>query len=80
MSEFHARLVSSAAEIGRAAWNACANPGGDVSPHPFTQYDFFAALEESGSATAATVTAVAGGCVVHFWGKIVEWLDGPHTS
>ncbi len=54
MSEFHARLVSSAAEIGRAAWNACANPGGDVSPHPFTQYDFFAALEESGSATAAT--------------------------
>ena len=26
------------------------------------------------------IGAVAGGCVVHFWGKIVEWLDGPHTS
>jgi predicted N-acyltransferase len=54
MSEFRARLVSSAAGIGRAAWNACANPNNDPCPHPFTQYDFFAALEESGSATEAT--------------------------
>jgi predicted N-acyltransferase len=54
MSEFRARLLPSAAGIGRVAWNACANPGNDLCPHPFTQYDFFAALEESGSATEAT--------------------------
>ena len=52
MSEYRARLASSAAEIGRAAWNACANPQRSDCPHPFTRYDFFAALEESGSATA----------------------------
>ena len=51
MSEYRARLASSAAEIGRAAWNACANPQRSDCPHPFTRYDFFAALEESGSAT-----------------------------
>src|SRR5450432_4355145 len=54
MSDFRARLVSSAAGIGRAAWGACANPDGASCPHPFTQYDFFAALEDSGSAAAAT--------------------------
>lgn len=54
MSEFHARLAPSAAEIGRAAWDACANPDGAADPHPFTRYDFFAALEESGSATPQT--------------------------
>ena len=54
MSEYRARLASSAAEIGRTAWNACANPQRSDDPHPFTQYAFFAALEESGSATAAT--------------------------
>jgi len=47
-----ARLTGCAAEIGKAAWNSCANSGGD--PHPFTRYEFFEALEESGSATAAT--------------------------
>ncbi len=54
MSELSARLAPSAAGIGRAAWNACANPDGSDSPHPFTRYEFFAALEESGSATART--------------------------
>ncbi len=52
MSDIHARIVPSAAAIGRQAWDACANPGGQDSPQPFTRYDFFAALEESGSATA----------------------------
>lgn len=33
-------------------WNACANPEGSDDPHPFTRYEFFAACEESGSATA----------------------------
>jgi hypothetical protein len=45
-----ARLVGSAAEIGPARWNALANPAGLDAPHPFTTYEFFAALEESGSA------------------------------
>jgi predicted N-acyltransferase len=48
------RIVTSAAEIGAAAWNTCANPGGQADPHPFTRYEFFQALEESGSAVAAT--------------------------
>ena len=47
-----ARLVGSAAEIGPARWNALANPQGEAEPHPFTTYEFFAALEESGSACA----------------------------
>jgi len=49
-----ARLVGSAAEIGAARWNALANPQGLAEPHPFTSYEFFAALEQSGSASAKT--------------------------
>jgi len=49
-----ARLAGPAASIGAAAWNACANPEGERDPHPFTRYEFFAAVEESGSATART--------------------------
>jgi predicted N-acyltransferase len=49
-----ARLQSSAEEIGASAWNACANPVGTPSCHPFTRYEFFAALEQSGSASART--------------------------
>jgi predicted N-acyltransferase len=52
--EFTARIAGRAAEIGEAAWNACANPDGLADPHPFTRYEFFAACEESGSATART--------------------------
>ena len=48
------RLITSAAQIGAAAWNALANPQGLAEPHPFTTYEFFAALEESGSATRDT--------------------------
>jgi uncharacterized protein len=47
-----ARIAGRASEIGIDAWNACANPGGLADPHPFTRYEFFAACEESGSATA----------------------------
>ena len=52
-----AQLVANAAEIGAARWNAFANPEGLAEPHPFTTYEFFAALEESGSASAATDVA-----------------------
>lgn len=44
------RLTGPAKDIGAAAWNACANPSGRPDPHPFTRYQYFAALEESGSA------------------------------
>jgi len=47
-------LVTSAAEVGRETWNGFANPDGAAEPHPFTTYEFFAALEESRSATAGT--------------------------
>ena len=49
-----ARLAGPAASIGAAAWNACAAKSGEGDPHPFTRYEFFAACEESGSATART--------------------------
>ena len=49
-----ARLAGSAAEIGAAAWNACANANAASDPHPFTRYEFFEALEESGSAVPRT--------------------------
>lgn len=49
-----ARLIASAAEIGQTRWNALANPAKLADPHPFTTYEFFAALEESGSACART--------------------------
>ncbi|MEI9993866.1 MAG: GNAT family N-acetyltransferase [Rhizomicrobium sp.] len=52
--DFTARIAGRAAEIGAEAWNACANPEGTADPHPFTRYEFFAACEESGSATART--------------------------
>ncbi len=49
-----ARIAGRAAEIGAQAWNACANPQGSDQPNPFTRYEFFAACEESGSATPRT--------------------------
>jgi predicted N-acyltransferase len=49
-----ARLVTSAAEIGPERWNALANPARVAAPHPFTTYEFFAALEQSGSASRKT--------------------------
>jgi predicted N-acyltransferase len=54
LTDTTARLVTSAAAIGAQAWNGLANPDGVRDPHPFTTYEFFAALEESGSATART--------------------------
>ena len=42
---FTARLNGPAAEFGAEAWNACANPAGRSDPHPFTRYEFFAALD-----------------------------------
>jgi predicted N-acyltransferase len=49
-----ARLVTSAAKIGAERWNALANPQRVAKPHPFTTYEFFAALEQSGSASRKT--------------------------
>ncbi|WP_310497233.1 GNAT family N-acetyltransferase [Sandarakinorhabdus sp.] len=49
MTETRVRIVGAAAEISAAHWNACAG-----EDNPFTRHEFFAALEESGSATART--------------------------
>ena len=49
-----ARIAGPAASIGAATWDACANPAGRTDPHPFTRYDFFAALEETGCAAPRT--------------------------
>ena len=49
-----ARLAGTASSIGEKVWDALANPDGEALPHPFTNYAFFAALEESGSACALT--------------------------
>lgn len=48
------RFAASAAHIGPAAWNACANPSSATAPHPFTRHEFFQALEDSGSASVHT--------------------------
>ena len=68
-----ARIAGRAAEIGAAAWNACANPDAAGDPHPFTRYEFFAACEESGSATARTGWRPAH-LVVEDDGRIVALL------
>jgi predicted N-acyltransferase len=47
-----AKLITSAAEVGRERWNAFANPERLAAPHPFTTFEFFEALEASGSASA----------------------------
>jgi hypothetical protein len=48
------RHAESAAAIGAETWNTCANPLNSRAPHPFTRHEFFAALEQSGSATPKT--------------------------
>jgi predicted N-acyltransferase len=53
-NEITARLAGSAASVGEAAWNACANPQSAADPHPFTRFEFFSTLEDSGSASART--------------------------
>ena len=49
----HAWLRPARAEIGADAWKPAPIRKARPSPHPFTRYEFFAALEESGSATRA---------------------------
>ena len=46
------RLADGVSGIGAVAWNACANPDNLADPHPFTRFEFFEALEASGSASA----------------------------
>jgi uncharacterized protein len=49
------KACSRISEIGRDAWDACANPASGQYPFdPFVSYAFLNALEESGSSVAAT--------------------------
>ncbi|MEM7254262.1 MAG: GNAT family N-acetyltransferase [Pseudomonadota bacterium] len=50
--EFTIRAVSQVSEVDRDAWEACANPGGDIPTDPFLSFEFLAAAEDSGSATS----------------------------
>ncbi|MGJ4918175.1 GNAT family N-acetyltransferase [Bradyrhizobium sp. HKCCYLRH2060] len=63
--EITLEAVPGISEVPAAAWDACANPGGRVSPggsshacgrsyNPFVSHAFFSALETSGSATLRT--------------------------
>jgi len=53
-SEFSARIAGPAKDVGKKVWDALANPLGEPSPHPFTRFAFFDALETSGSAALET--------------------------
>jgi predicted N-acyltransferase len=53
-SSITARLRSSAEDIGAEAWDGCANPCRLRDPHPFTRHAFYAALEQSESASEKT--------------------------
>lgn len=46
------KAVNDIAEVPAAAWDACANPGGDIPDNPFLCHAFLHALEQSGSAVA----------------------------
>ena len=49
MAEIRARILSAAADMSAAEWNACAGPD-----NPFVAHEFFTSLESSGSACART--------------------------
>src|SRR5262249_6082533 len=49
-----ARIAGSASDVGAEIWDRLANPEDVALPHPFTRHAFFAAAEQSGSATAKT--------------------------
>lgn len=51
-SEFDAAIVGSIAKIGAKSWNALLPPRGSPGYHPFTDYAFLSALEDSGCASA----------------------------
>lgn len=48
------KVAPKMADIDAAAWDACANPGGDIADNPFLSHAFLRALEESGSASPRT--------------------------
>ncbi len=49
MAQIRARILSAAADLSAADWNACAGPD-----NPFVAHEFFTSLESSGSACART--------------------------
>ena len=49
MAQIRARILSAAADLSAAEWNACAGPD-----NPFVAHEFFTSLESSGSACART--------------------------
>jgi predicted N-acyltransferase len=54
VSKIDARIAGGARAIPAEIWDRLANPEQKPLPHPFTRHAFFAALEQSDSATAKT--------------------------
>jgi hypothetical protein len=54
VSKIEARIAGEARTVPAADWDRLANPERAALPHPFTRHAFFAALEQSGSATPKT--------------------------
>ncbi len=52
--KFSARTLSSIKDVPRAAWNGLLPARGAPAYHPFTDWDFLAALEQSGSVGGGT--------------------------
>ena len=52
--QFTIRTVNSISEVSAEAWDACANPGGDIPYDPFVSHAFLNALEMSESAVPST--------------------------
>jgi len=48
------KVIPRMADVSAVAWDACANPGGDIPDNPFLSHAFLSALEQSGSATPQT--------------------------
>lgn len=53
-SSYNIRMIDRLSAVQAPAWDACANPGGEVADNPFLSHAFLNALEESGSVSAQT--------------------------
>lgn len=60
--EFTAQILSAIADVDKARWNSLQAPYGDKGYHPFTDWEFLNALEQSGCAQPET-----GWTPCHIW-------------
>ena len=72
--KYTVRVLSCVREIGRDAWEACANPSDETPYDPFISYEFLDAIERSGSAAPKTGWAARHLAVESSTGEIVGVL------